>query len=66
MILTHYHTRLLEKHITSFDNYLLSLILCKSCQNSYQLVAGTGDTDNAAFTIVGDQLQIGVYNTQSS
>ncbi|MBO1350995.1 MAG: hypothetical protein EBE86_028170 [Hormoscilla sp. GUM202] len=36
---------------------------------TYQLVAGTGDTDNAAFTIVGDQLQINSspdFETQSS
>ena len=36
---------------------------------TYQLVAGTGDTDNAAFTIVGDQLQINAspdFETQPS
>ncbi|MBO1352291.1 MAG: hypothetical protein EBE86_035265, partial [Hormoscilla sp. GUM202] len=36
---------------------------------TYQLVAGTGDTDNAAFTILGDQLQINSspdFETQSS
>ncbi|MBC6478265.1 MAG: hypothetical protein GDA56_11250 [Hormoscilla sp. GM7CHS1pb] len=36
---------------------------------TYQLVAGAGDTDNAAFTIVGDQLQINSspdFETQSS
>ena len=36
---------------------------------TYQLVAGTGDTDNAAFTIVGDQLRINSspdFETQSS
>jgi len=36
---------------------------------TYQLVAGTGDTDNAAFTIVGNQLQINSspdFETQSS
>ena len=25
---------------------------------TYALVAGTGDTDNAAFTVTGDQLKI--------
>ncbi|MBO1351451.1 MAG: hypothetical protein EBE86_030645 [Hormoscilla sp. GUM202] len=36
---------------------------------TYQLVAGTGDADNAAFTIVGDQLQINSspdFETKSS
>ncbi|MBO1351440.1 MAG: SBBP repeat-containing protein, partial [Hormoscilla sp. GUM202] len=36
---------------------------------TYQLVAGMGDTDNAAFTILGDQLQIKSspdFETQSS
>ena len=36
---------------------------------SYSLVAGTGDTDNSAFTIEGDQLKINSspdYETQSS
>ncbi|MBC6479003.1 MAG: leucine-rich repeat domain-containing protein [Hormoscilla sp. GM7CHS1pb] len=36
---------------------------------TYQLVAGTGDTDNAAFTIDGDELQINNspdFETQSS
>ncbi|MBC6480462.1 MAG: cadherin repeat domain-containing protein [Hormoscilla sp. GM7CHS1pb] len=36
---------------------------------TYQLIAGTGDTDNAAFTIVGDQLRINSspdFETQSS
>jgi len=36
---------------------------------TYQLVAGAGDTDNAAFTIVGDKLQINSspdFETQSS